>query len=116
KVDRSSGSSYTEKTREPVHSALKLEATEAIVDHRTESFARRFRSARPHLGTRDIQGLISMKYRDQPVNPSEYSHFIDEYLTRSLSFDVARVDGDFGAQAWLVTDKAHLGRARDWFG
>ena len=76
------------------------------MDHRTESFARRFRCARPHLGAGNIEGLISLKYRDEPVGSSEYSHFIDDYLKRSLGLDVAQLDGDFGGQAWLVTDKA----------
>jgi hypothetical protein len=75
------------------------------VDHRTDSFARRFSTAKSHLGTKDIQGLVSLKYRHHYVNGPEYSQFIDEYLRRTLGFDVVRVDGDFGGQAWLVTDK-----------
>lgn len=78
----------------------------AILNYRRDSFLRRFRSAQFSLGAQDIQGLVSFKYRDDPVGPSEYSHFIDDYLRQNLHFDVAKVDGDFGGQAWLVTDKA----------
>jgi hypothetical protein len=40
------------------------------------------------------------------MNGPEYSQFIDDHLGRTLGLSVARVDGDFGGQAWLVTDKA----------
>jgi hypothetical protein len=40
------------------------------------------------------------------MNGPEYSQFIDDHLRRTLGLNVARVDGDFGGQAWLVTDKA----------
>lgn len=76
------------------------------MNYRRDSFVRRFRSAKLSLGAQDIQGLVSFKYRDDPVAPSEYLHFIDDYLRQNLRLDVARVDGDFGGQAWLVTDKA----------
>ena len=76
------------------------------MDHRTESFARRFRTAKSRLGSKDIQGLVSLKYRHHYVNGPEYSQFIDDHLRQTLGFDVTRVDGDFGGQAWLVTDKA----------
>jgi hypothetical protein len=76
------------------------------VDHRTDAFARRFRSAKSHLGAPDIQGLVSLKYRHHYVNGPEHSKFIDDHLRRTLGLDVARVDRDFGGQAWLVTDKA----------
>ncbi len=76
------------------------------MDHRTESFARRFRSAESHLGAQDIQGVVSLKFRHHYVNGPEYSQFINDHLTRNLGFDVARLDGEFGGQAWLVTDKA----------
>jgi hypothetical protein len=49
--------------------------------------------------------MISLKYRDDPTSPSDYSHLIDDYLTRNLGLDVSRIVGDFGGQAWLVTDK-----------
>jgi len=40
------------------------------------------------------------------MNGPEYSQFIDDHLGRTLGLNVGRVDGDFGGQAWLVTDKA----------
>ncbi len=67
---------------------------------------RRFRAAKSHLGSKNIQNLFSLKYRHHYVNGPEYSQFIDDHLRRTLGFDVARVDGEFGGQAWLVTDKA----------
>lgn len=76
------------------------------MDHRTDSFTRRFRSAKSHLGAPDIQRLVSLKYRHHGVNGPDYSQFIDDYLRRTLGFNVVEVDGDFGGQAWLVTDKA----------
>ncbi len=75
------------------------------MDYRTDSFARRFRTAKPHLASGNIQSLVSLKFRDQPVNSSEYSHFIDGHLRHDLDLDVSRLEGDFGGQAWLVTDK-----------
>lgn len=76
------------------------------MDYRTESFARRFKSAKAHLGSHSTQELISLKHRDWAVSSSEYRHFIDDYLTRTVGLEVAGVDGDFGGQAWLVKDKA----------
>ena len=58
------------------------------------------------MGNHATQELISIKYRDSAVGPSEYRHFIDDHLTRSVGLEVARMDGDFGGQAWLVKDKA----------
>ncbi|MFA5191358.1 MAG: hypothetical protein WC740_11565 [Verrucomicrobiia bacterium] len=45
-----------------------------------------------------------MKYRDDCVNGSEYTHFVDDFLGRNLGLAVKRLDGDFGGQAWLVKD------------
>lgn len=77
------------------------------MDHRTDSFARRFRSAQSHLGVQAIQGIVSLKFRHHYVNGPEYSQFINDHLRRNLGLDVARLDGEFDGQAWLVTDKAH---------
>jgi hypothetical protein len=40
------------------------------------------------------------------MNGPVYSQFIDDPLGRALGLNVTRVDGNFGGQAWLVTDKA----------
>jgi hypothetical protein len=76
------------------------------MDQRTESFARRFRSAEAHLGAQDLQDVVSLKFRHHYVNGPDYSQFINNHLTRNLGFDVARLDGEFGGQGWLVTDKS----------
>ncbi|MGO9127424.1 MAG: hypothetical protein ACLP6G_21355 [Terriglobales bacterium] len=57
------------------------------MNYRLDSFARKFWSAKLSLGTPDTQGVVSFKYRDDPVGPSAHSQF--------------------GGQAWLVTDKAY---------
>ncbi len=75
------------------------------MDHRTDSFFRRFTSAQSHLKAQDIQGLVSLKYRDDCVHDSEYSHFTDDYLRGALHLNVTQVDGEFGGRAWLVRDK-----------
>lgn len=73
------------------------------MDYRTDSFVRRFNSAKSHLAAKNIQHLVSLKYR-QSANGSDYVHFIDD-LKRNSSLGIQRVDGSFGGQAWLVTDK-----------
>jgi hypothetical protein len=79
---------------------------EAIVDSRKDLFAQRFRSAQTHLKTKGIHDLVSLKYRGRHDVPgSAYLHFVDD-LTRGQGLDVAPVDGGFGGQAWLVTDRA----------
>lgn len=45
------------------------------------------------------------EYRDDCVNDSEYSHFIDEYLSQNLGLTLNRLQGDFGGQTWLVKDQ-----------
>ena len=75
------------------------------MDYRTDSFVRRFRSAQLHLKTQDIQGLVSLKYRDNCVHNSEYSHFIEDCLKQNLGLGVEQLHGDFGGQAWLATDQ-----------
>ena len=77
------------------------------MNNREDSFFRRFKSAQISLGIQEIKNLVSFKYRDDSVVPSEYSHFVDDYLRRMLDLKVLRLDGDFGGQAWLVTDKSH---------
>ena len=77
------------------------------MDYRAESFTRRFESAQPHLGVSGIRGLVSLKFRGRrDVMPSEYSTFLDDHLGRNMGLDVTRLPGDFGGQAWLVSDKA----------
>lgn len=75
------------------------------MDYRTDTFARRFKSAKAQLNSPKVQGIVSLKYRDDCVNSSEYSHFVDDSLKRNLGLDVDQLDGDFGGQAWLVKDR-----------
>ena len=76
------------------------------MDSRTDSFAQRFRSARTHLKTQGIHDLVSLKYRGcHDVPGSAYLHLVDD-LRRDQGLDVAPVEGSFGGQAWLVTDRA----------
>jgi len=76
------------------------------VDSRTDSFAQRFRSAQTHLKAQGIHDMVSLKYRGRRDVPgSNYLHLLDD-LKRDLGLDVAPVDGGFGGQAWLVTDRA----------
>ena len=76
------------------------------MDSRTDSFAQRFRSAQTHLKTQGIHDLVSLKYRGRHDVPgSAYLYLVDD-LTRDQGLDVVPVDGTFGGQAWLVTDRA----------
>ncbi len=75
------------------------------MDSRTNSFAQRFRSAQTHLKTQGIHDLVSLKYRGHHDVPgSDYLRFVDD-LKRDQGLDVVPVDGGFGGQAWLVTDR-----------
>lgn len=78
------------------------------MDHRTDSFFRRFTRAQSHLKVQDIYGLVSLKYRnDHPdFSHSDYPHFIHHYLKGELHFNVKQVASEFGEQAWLVSDKS----------
>lgn len=76
------------------------------MDSRTDSFAQRFRSAQTHLKAQVIHDLVSLKYRAlRDVPSSDYLHLVDD-LKRDEALDVSLVDGGFGGQAWLVTDRA----------
>jgi hypothetical protein len=76
------------------------------MDSRTDSFAQRFRSAQTHLKTQGIHKLVSLKYRGRHDVPgSAYLHLVED-LRREQGLDVAPVDGGFGGQAWLVSDRA----------
>jgi len=74
------------------------------MDHRTDSFVRKFKSAQLLLASGSIQDIVSLKYRDNCVNDSEYAHFIEDYLKRSLGLDVKPASGDFWGKAWVVSD------------
>ena len=74
------------------------------MDHRTDSFVRKFKSAQLLLASGSIQDIVSLKYRDNCVNNSEYAHFIEDYLKHSLGLDVKPASGDFWGKAWLVSD------------
>jgi len=76
------------------------------VDSRADSFAQRFRSAQTHLKAQGIHDLVSLKYRGRRDVPgSDYLRLVDD-LRQHQGLDVAPVDGGFGGQAWLVTDRA----------
>jgi len=75
------------------------------MDQRTDPFIRKFRSAQPHLGAEQMQDIVSLRYRDDCVNDSEYADFIDHYLRQTLGLEIIKADGDFWGQAWLVRDE-----------
>jgi hypothetical protein len=75
------------------------------MDYRTDSFARRFRTAQQHLNSKAIQEIVSLKYRDDCVNGSEYSHFVHDILQQELGLQVDQLSGDFGGNAWLLQDR-----------
>jgi hypothetical protein len=74
------------------------------MDQRAEPFIRKFKSAQRYLQTKDIQDLVSLKFRDDCVDCGQYSHFIDQYIRRTLAFAVEPAQGDFWGRAWVVTD------------
>jgi len=76
------------------------------MDYRTESFLRRFKNAQTHLKAKDIQEVVSFKYRDTIGNRSEYEHFVGDYLQGTLQLDAKPLDGNFGDRAWLVKDES----------
>jgi hypothetical protein len=75
------------------------------MDYRADTFARRFKSAQLYLNSPDIQGIFSIKYRDDCVNNSEYTHYVNHSLRQNLGLHVDRLDGDFVGNAWLVNDQ-----------
>jgi predicted RNA binding protein YcfA (HicA-like mRNA interferase family) len=72
--------------------------------YRTDSFIRKFKSAQLLLASGSIQDIVSLKYRDNCVNNSDYAQFIEDYLKHSLGLDVKPASGDFWGKAWLVSD------------
>jgi hypothetical protein len=77
---------------------------ENSMDQRTEPFIRKFQSAQRYLQAKDIQDLVSLKFRDDCIDDQQYSHFIDQYIRQSLAFAVEPAQGDFWGRAWVVTD------------
>lgn len=75
------------------------------MDQRTDPFIRKFKSAQGYLQAKNMQDIVSLKYRDDCVSSSEYSHLTDQYLKATLGLAVTRAEGDFWGQAWLVRDE-----------
>ncbi len=74
------------------------------MDYRTNSFLRRFRNAKDHLKAQALHELVSFKLRERCVSYSEYSHFVNDYLTGYPGLEIKQLGSDFGEQAWLVKD------------
>jgi hypothetical protein len=74
------------------------------MDNRTASFLRKFKNAQSLLESESIHEIVSLKYRENCVNNSEYVHFIDHYLRNELGLEINPVNGDFWGKAWIVSD------------
>lgn len=75
------------------------------MDNRTETFTRRFTEAQKHLLAPDVQGIVSIKFRDDCVGYSTYDHLADDLLHREMGLVVQPLDRAFGGRAWLVLDR-----------
>ena len=75
------------------------------MDYRTETFMRRFTEAQKHLLAPDVQGIVSIKFRDDCVDYSTYDHLADDLLHREMGLEVQPLDRAFGGRAWLVMDQ-----------
>jgi hypothetical protein len=75
------------------------------MDDRNETFARRFTEARKHLLAPDVQGIVSIKFRDDCVGYSTYDHLADDLLHREMGLEVQPLHRAFGGRAWLVMDR-----------
>lgn len=74
------------------------------MDYRTETIARRFKNALPHLSVAGVEEIISIKYRADCVNGMDYARLIDDLGHRTAELEIAPMDRQFGEQAWLVKD------------
>jgi hypothetical protein len=72
------------------------------MDYRTETIMRRLTEAQRHLLAPDVQGVVSIKFRDDCVGSSTYHHLADDLLHREMGLEVQPLDGAFGSHAWLV--------------
>jgi len=73
------------------------------MDNRTDSFVRKFKNAQSLLETKSIHEIVSLKYRENCVNNSEYVHFIDHHLRNELGLEINPINGDFWGKAWIVS-------------
>jgi hypothetical protein len=76
------------------------------MDNRTEPFLRKFKNAQELLKAKSVQNIVSLKYRENCVNNSEYAHFIDEYLRNDVGLDVNPAGSDFWGNAWVISNSA----------
>lgn len=74
------------------------------MDSRTNTFVKKFASARRLLRARPADHVISLKYRDHCANHSEYVRFIEDHLKGTLGLCVEPVTGDLQGSAWMVSD------------
>jgi len=74
------------------------------MDYRTKNFIEKFTSAQKYLGTRSIQNIVSLKYRDN-VGYSDYQRLIDELPQGEIKLEIKQIQGKFQGKAWLVKDK-----------
>jgi hypothetical protein len=73
------------------------------MDNRTNQFVRKFKNAQTLLEPGSIHEIISLKYRENCVNNSEYVHFIDHYLRNEVGLEIKPANGDFWGKAWIVS-------------
>lgn len=72
------------------------------VDHRTESFRKKFGDAGRHLGVRPNE-LVSLKLRENVSSYGEYREFLHQ-LDHELAVKSSSIGGDFQGQAYLLSD------------
>lgn len=72
------------------------------MDNRTDQFLRKYKNAQSLLKASSVHEIVSLKYREQCVNNSEYVHFIDHHLRNELGLEINPVNGDFWGKAWIV--------------
>jgi hypothetical protein len=75
------------------------------MDYRTESIIKRFTSVKRYLNADSINNIISIKYREDCVNSSDYSRLINDFLKHETMLNIKELDRDFQGHAWLIKDK-----------
>jgi hypothetical protein len=72
------------------------------MDYRSQTFRKKFESAKSVLKGDSLPDVVSLKFRGNAM-PSDYRELIQEQLQHERGLDVVPVSGDFSGQAWLVS-------------
>ena len=75
------------------------------MDNRIDSFVKKFTSAQSEMKDGTVQDIVSIKFRDDCVNSSDYQRFINDVIIDQCNLDAREVKGEFQGRAWLISDR-----------